>query len=144
VEGALLLEGGRDELLGGVCCGLIGGNDGWRDLLRQGVGVGFDDLRSDGVAAGGDHELSEPLAGDFCLGTETLQHGVGFPTSDELDGVRINIGAEESCGSKGLHRVGADVGGLKTGDFLDRVCCLAQASGDMAVGNAVPFTSPPT
>jgi hypothetical protein len=139
MEGVLHLVGDSDELPDVGWCRLVGGDDGRRDLCREGVWVVPDDLWHEGVAPGGEHELSKPFAGDQLLGMEIEQYGVRSPVSDEFDGVGIDMGTEESCGSPRSHGVCTDEFGRNAGGCFNRASGFMKALGDVVVGNPTPF-----
>ena len=58
-------------------------------------------LRSAGVATGLEHLLGEVMGVGLRHNTEVTEHGVGFPTSEELDDVGVDVGAEERGGATG-------------------------------------------
>ena len=44
------------------------------------------------------------------LDAEVAEHGVRFPSAQELDGILVNAGAQKSCGATGTKGSGTDEG----------------------------------
>ena len=98
---------------------LVSGSDVQRDLLRERIRV--EDAW--GVDAGGksvgaivEHELGEVLGGG--LDAEVTEHGIGFPTAEELNVVLVNACTEEGSGASGTEGAGADEVGVDASDRL--------------------------
>ena len=89
-----------------------------RGLFGEAVRLGMDS-RGEGVVAMVEHALRKVAALDGGLNAEVAEHGVRFPAAEELDGVRIDAGAEEGGGPTWSERAGADQLGVDAGGVLD-------------------------
>ena len=62
---------------------------------------------------------------------EVPHHGVRGPSSDELDGVRVDVATEQSHGSPCTQRSSADVRGCDSGSVEAMACRESQLFGDV-------------
>ena len=93
------------------------GSHGRRDFARERLDV-LVDARSEGVVAMGEHGLSEVVGGEGRLDPKIAQHGVGLPAAQELDGVRIDVGAKEGRGAARAQGAGRDCLRRDAGNIL--------------------------
>ena len=63
--------------------------------------------------------------------SKASQHGVGFPSSKELDVVMVDTGAEEGGGPAGAEAAGTDAGGGDAGRGFEVVGSVFEAVGDV-------------
>ena len=54
--------------------------------------------RCEGVGTMVEHELGTVVGMGSGLDAQVAEHGLGFPKSKELDGVRVHSGTEQGCG----------------------------------------------
>lgn len=64
---------------------------------------------SEGVGASGEHGLSEVVGVGESSDSEVAEHGVGLPAADELDGVGVDVGAEERGGAARTEAAGGEL-----------------------------------
>ena len=64
---------------------------------------------SEGVGASGEHGLSEVVGVGESSDSEVAEHGVGLPAADELDGVGVDVGAEERGGASRTEAAGGEL-----------------------------------
>ena len=56
-----------------------------------------------------EHELSVPIHGRVCRDVQVLNHGIGFPTANELNDVVFNACYEKRGRSSGVEGAGVDL-----------------------------------
>ena len=61
-----------------------------------------------GIRAVVEHGLGESEVGVHSMHVEVLKHGVGFPSAEELDGMLVDVCAEESGGASRSETARAD------------------------------------
>jgi hypothetical protein len=113
--------------------------DRLRDVLREGKGAGVEGHGREGVAASIERALGEVSTHDQDLGSEVEEHGVGFPTSDELDGISVDASAEEGSAPSRAHGASTDKLWGDAGCVVNVGGCVPECFGDMSVGNIVPL-----
>ena len=96
-------------------------------------------LRVEGVVTVVQHALGVVVGQGGGLDAEVAEHGVGFPTAEQLDGVRVNASAEEGSGAAGPEGAGADEVGVDAGCVFDGVRSVAEGIGHEARGDFVPL-----
>ena len=84
-----------------------------------------------------EHGLGETRLGIHRVDVEVAEHGVGFPTAKQLDGVLIHVGAEESSGSPRAEAARAD-------EVWGNASRFVQGGGRMSkgVGDVLRFDGP--
>jgi len=65
--------------------------------------------RTEGGCAGFGHGTRGPLDVRVSGSVQALEHGVGFPATQELDGVGVDIGNEEGGSATSTERAGFDL-----------------------------------
>ena len=84
-------------------------------------------LGVEGVTAMIQHQLGEVGLDVGGLDAEVAKHGVGLPTAEELDGVRVHAGAEESGSAARAEGVCREQGGVDAGGVGEQVGGVTQA-----------------
>ena len=74
------------------------------------------------------------------MDTEISEHGVGAPSTEELDGVGVDAGTEESRGPTRTERTGRDQSWVDAGLVLHLEGSMAESIGDEAGRHVVPLT----
>ena len=72
-----------------------------------------------GVGAMVKHVLGEFLGVDGGLGPEVPEHSVRLPSTEEHDGIAVDIGAKEGRGPAGANGAGRHLGVVDAGDGFD-------------------------
>ena len=84
-------------------------DEGSRSLQgNRHVGLRCEGPLGEGVGAMVKHTLGEVLGVNVGLDPEVAEHGVRFPTAKELDGILVNVGAEESSCSPRSETAGGE------------------------------------
>ena len=92
------------------------GKEGGRGLLGQWLGVvECVDILSIGVGAIVKHALGECMGLCHGLDAEASKHGIRFPVAQELNGIFINLSAQEGGGATQTEAVSADEFRLNAG-----------------------------
>ena len=66
-----------------------------------------------------EHELSEVVGCRGGLDAKATEHGVGFPSAEELDGVAVDTCAQECGGASWAEGACGEESGLDSGGGLD-------------------------
>ena len=85
-----------------------------------------------------EHELGIVVSMCGSLDAEVSKHGVRLPASQELDGVRVDPGAEEGGGSARPEGAGLEESGRDAGGLLEPGGGVAQGGGDELGFDGVP------
>jgi len=75
--------------------------------------------RGEGVGAMVEHLLGEVGTVDVCLDAKIAEHGVRFPPTEELDDIRVDVGAEEGGGTTRAETAGRHESVVNAGGFLE-------------------------
>ena len=75
----------------------------WKAIISEGLGV-------KGVGTMVEHLLGIVELQGGSLNAEVAEHGIGFPSAQELDGVLVNAGAQKSSGAARMKGSGTDEG----------------------------------
>ena len=88
-------------------------------------------MRVERVASVFEHFLGEIAANNMCLDAEVAEHGVGFPATEELDGVTIDVSTEESSRAARTQGPGGHQHRVDASEVADSRCCVTQGVGDV-------------
>ena len=113
------------------------GGDRGRSLL--GEAPGFEVGGHEGVGAVVEHALGELLGVDGGLDPEVPEHSIRLPSTEEHDGVAVDVGAEESGGTAGAEGAGRHLGRVDAGDGFDGLSGMPEGIGDVGGFDVVPF-----
>lgn len=106
------------------------GEGHWRFLGKGHVGRGGEGTGGEGVGAMVKHLLRKVVGVDVGLDAQVAEHGVGFPAAQQLDGVLVDVGAEESGGSAGAEAAGGQECWVDAECVVEVVCAVPEASSD--------------
>ena len=91
---------------------------GWGSLLRSPTVLVGSGVKCEVAAV--EHSLRVVVGVSGGLDSEVAEHGVGLPSAEELDGVGVDIGAEQGSGPAGSERARANEMRGDTSLFLER------------------------
>jgi hypothetical protein len=118
-------------------------DEGRRGLHGDGQATGgMVGLGSKGVVAGSEHELGEVGGVGMCSDAEVAEHGVGFPSSDELDDVGVDAGAEERGSATRAKAAGGEELGEDAGAGGECPGGVAKGVGDETRGGGMLLPAP--
>ena len=86
-----------------------------------------------------EHALGELLGVDGGLDPEVAEHSIRLSTTEEHDGVAVNIGTEEGRGPAGTEGAGRHLGVVDTSGGFDGFGGVPQSVGDVGGFDVVPF-----
>ncbi len=96
------------------------------------------DSGGEGVVAMVEHALGVVAALSGGLDAQVSEHGVRFPSAEELDVVRVDVGAEEGSGPTRSERASAEKVGLDASGGLKGSGGVPQGVGDEGRFGVVP------
>ena len=92
----------------------------------------------EGVGAMVEHQLGIVVGLSSGLDAQVAEHGVGFPTAEELDSVFVNSSTEKSGSSTWAERTSANELGVNTSDVLEVLGRDPEGFGDVGGLDGVP------
>ena len=116
--------------------GKQGGDRRWGLLFEA---AGFKVGGHEGVGAVVEHALGELLGVDGGLDPEVPEHGIRLPSTEEHDGVTVNIGTEEGRGPARAEGPGRHLGRVDAGGGGDGLGGMPEGIGDVGGFDVVPF-----